>query len=134
MNLKVNFNKEREKIMSVKLNEKNEGRLLEVQLNGKIEKEDYEHFVPAVERLVKKYGKIRVLVVMHEFHGWTAGALWEDIKFDLKHFSDIERLALVGETKWEKGMAAFCKPFTTAKIRYFDHDKSSDAHTWLESA
>ena len=55
-----------------------------------------------------------MLVRLHDFHGWTAGALWEDIKFDLKHFAHIERLALVGDRKWEAGMAVFCKPFTTA--------------------
>ena len=42
---------------------------------------------------------------MKDFHGWDAGALWEDIKFDLKHFSDIERVAMVGEKKWQKGMS-----------------------------
>jgi hypothetical protein len=119
--------------MTVKLNEMNDGKLLEVQLSGKLTKEDYELLVPTVEKLVNKYGKIRVLLVMKDFHGWTAGAFWEDIKFDLKHFSDIERLAIVGETMWEQGMATFCKPFTTAKIRYFDQDKSNDASIWLES-
>lgn len=126
------FNKERETVMTVKLNEKNDGKLLEVQISGKLDKEDYAQFVPVVEKLVKKLGKIRMSLVMHDFHGWTAGALWEDIKFDAKHFSDIERLAIVGETQWEKGMAIFCKPFTTAKIRYFDHDKVNDACIWLE--
>jgi hypothetical protein len=29
---------------------------------------------------------------------------FEDIKFDLKHFADIERLALVGDRKWEAGI------------------------------
>ena len=70
---------------------------------------------------------------MHDFHGWTAGALWEDIKFDFKHFNDLEKLALVGETRWQEGMALFCKPFTTAKIRYFDHTKAAEAKAWLES-
>ena len=118
--------------MTVKLNEKNDGKLLEIQLSGKLNKQDYEHFGPTVERMVKEHGKIRMFVNMHDFHGWTAGALWEDIKLDVKHFSDIERIAMVGETKWEHDMAIFCKPFTTAKIRYFDHDKSNDAHAWLE--
>lgn len=57
--------------------------------------------------------------------------MWEDIKFDLKHFNHIERLALVGDRKWEAGMAAFCKPFTTAKIRYFDQGHFDDALTWI---
>jgi len=45
----------------------------------------------------------------------------KDIKFDIKHFADIERLAMVGDKKWQHGMATFCKPFTKATIRYFDH-------------
>jgi hypothetical protein len=118
--------------MAVELKELDDGKLLEVRLTGKLEKNDYAAFVPAVERLVKQHGKIRMLVTMHDFHGWTAGALWEDIKFDAKHFSDIARLALVGEKKWEKGMAVFCKPFTTAKLRYFDHTKEDEARLWLQ--
>jgi hypothetical protein len=84
-----------------------------------------------VERLVKEHGKIRLLVQMHDFHGWTAGALWEDIKFDAKHFKDAERLALVGEKKWQHAMAVFCKPFTAAEVRYFDHTMIEQARAWL---
>ena len=47
--------------------------------------------------------------------------------------NDIERLAITSENKWEKGMAAFCKPFTTAKVRYFDHICAAEARDWLVS-
>ena len=117
--------------MGIKLTEQNAGKLLEVHLTGKLAKEDYETFVPVVERLVKEHGKLRMLVEMHDFHGWTAGAAWEDTKFAAHHFHDIERLAIIGETKWEKGMAVFCKPFTMAKVRYFDHTKAAEAQAWL---
>jgi hypothetical protein len=116
--------------MSVELHEEAGGKLLVVGLTGKLTKGDYERFVPEVERLIRQYGKIRLLVRMHDFHGWTMGALWEDIKFDFKHFRDIERLALVGDRKWEAGMAAFCKPFTTATVRYFDESKADEAFAW----
>jgi hypothetical protein len=71
---------------------------------------------------------------MHDFHGWDAGALWEDAKFDLKHFADIERLAFVGEKKWEKGMAQFCRPFTKATIRYFDRSEEAGRRTGSNSS
>jgi hypothetical protein len=118
--------------MSVELTEVEQGKLLEVHVTGKLDKQTYEMFVPAAERQIEQHGKIRILFVMHEFHGWDAGALWEDIKFDLKHFNHIERLAIVGETKWEHGMAMFCKPFTTAKVRYFDHTDIDEAREWLQ--
>lgn len=119
--------------MPVTLHEEADGKILEVALSGKLTKEDYKHFVPEVERLVKQHGQLRILVRMHDFRGWELGALWEDIKFDLKHFRDIERLALVGERKWEAGMAVFCKPFTTATIRYFDQSKAEDASEWIHA-
>jgi SpoIIAA-like len=118
--------------MPILLTEKKEGKILEVRVSGRLLHEDYQQFVPEFERLTKLNGRIRVLFVMIDFHGWEGSALWDDLKFELKHFSDIERLAMVGEKKWEKGMSLFCKPFTTAKIRYFDRAAMADAEAWLE--
>ena len=86
--------------MAVELtvNTENGHRILVVRASGKLSQEDYDHFVPEVDRLIRE-GKIRLLFEMQDFHGWEAGALWEDIKFDVKHFGDIERLALVGDKK-----------------------------------
>jgi hypothetical protein len=120
--------------MATRLTEKNGGKVLEVAVSGKLTHGDYELFIPAFERLVKQHGKIRVLFEMTDFHGWEAAALWDDVKFDLKHFSDIERLAIVGNKRWEKGMSVFCRPFTTATIRYFDHAAIEDARNWVTSA
>jgi hypothetical protein len=117
--------------MAVDLAELADGKAVEVKISGKLHKDDYEKFVPFVERLIAAHGKLRLLVEMHDFHGWDVSALWQDMKFDLKHFKDIERLALVGETKWEKGMATFCKPFTTAKIQYFDVGQAAEARRWV---
>ncbi len=118
--------------MSFAITESAVGNIIEVEASGKLTKEAYEEFVPMTEQKIKDHGKIRVLFVMHDFHGWDAGAMWEDIKFDLKHFNHIERLAIVGESKWEKGMSVFCRPFTTAKIKYFDRADIDQAHTWIE--
>ena len=109
------------------------GKLMHVKVTGKLTKESYEVFAPVVDEQIQEHGKVRILFETHEFHGWSAGALWEDLKFDFKHWKDIERLAIVGESKWEAGMAVFCKPFTTAKIKYFDHSKLDEAKSWIES-
>lgn len=106
-------------------------KIVVVHASGKLTKEDYELFLPKVERLIKEEGKIRLLFEMRDFHGWDAGALWEDLKFDFKHFADIERLAMVGEKKWEEWMAKFCQPFTRADIQYFDHSQAEEARNWI---
>ncbi len=120
--------------MPLKFSEENGGKLIVVHISERLTKADYEHFVPEFERILQQHGKPRLLFDMTGLHGWDAGALWEDIKFDIKHFSDIERLAIVGEKKWHHGMATFCKPFTTATIRYFDHADATEARKWLDGA
>lgn len=117
--------------MAITLEYENEGKILVIHASGKLSKEDYEHFVPEVNHLIAQHGKISMLFEMHDFHGWEAGALWQDTKFAFQHFRDIERLAVIGEKRWQKGMTLFCKPFTTAEIRYFDHDHAADARHWL---
>ena len=74
---------------------------------------------------------IRMLIELQDFKGWTAGALWEDTKFGVRHFTDIERMAIVGDKKWEKTMAAFIKPFTAATVRYFDVADREQAESWI---
>lgn len=118
--------------MALEIDEQTEGKILIVRVSDKLEKEDYEQFLPKIEQLIKQHGKIRILFEMEDFSGWEAGALWEDIKFDAKHFNDIERIAMVGEKIWQKGMSKFCKPFTTAEIRYFDKGQSDEALIWLK--
>ena len=90
--------------------------------------------MPEFERLVRQHGKLRLLFDMAGFHGWEGVALWQDINFDMKYFGDIERLAMVGEAKWQHGMATYCKPFTKATIRYFDHSDAGEARKWLGEA
>ena len=117
--------------MPILFNEENGGKTFVIHLSGKVGKADYKPFVPEFERLLQKHGKLRVMFDMTDFHGWDAGALWEDIKFDIKHFADIERLAMIGDKTWHQGMATFCKPFTKATIRYFDHADAVEARKWL---
>jgi len=115
----------------ITLEEEDVGKIVTLTFKGKLSREDYELFVPQLEGLMKQDEKIRLLVELKDFKGWTAGALWEDIKFDVKHFNDIERLAVVGDSKWEKGLALFAKPFTTASVRYFEQNEMEQAKRWL---
>src|SRR2546428_13449146 len=116
--------------MAIQVNETDAGRTIEVRVSGKLVHEDYRHFVPEFERLAKQHGKLRVLFEMADFHGWDTAALWDDVKFDVGHFSDIERLAMVGDKRGEKGKAGFCQPFTTPQVRYFRRTALHSAHTW----
>ena len=103
------------------------------KLSGKLHDEDYKTFVPMLDNTISAQGKLRLLAWFHDFHGWDLHALWDDIKFSTTHCTKIERIAMVGEKKWEEWMAKVCKPFTMAKIKYFQASEIEAAWQWLES-
>jgi len=109
-------------------------KVLGFKLSGKLHDEDCKTFAPLVDDAVAKQGKVRLLAQFHDFHGWDMHALWDDIKFSTTHCTKIERIALVGDKTWEKWMAKVCKPFTMAKIRYFDAAQTEAAKEWLKEA
>ncbi len=118
--------------MPVTLTEEHGGKVLHLDVSGKLQKADYANIEPEFERRVGQYGKLWVLLNLHDFHGWERDAAWEDLKHGLAHFSAIERLAMVGEKKWQQSIATFCKPFTKADVRYFDHEDEAEARKWLQ--
>ena len=106
-------------------------KVLGFKTSGKLHDADYKRFVPLVDAAIAKDGKVRLLAQFHDFHGWDLHALWDDVKFSTTHCTEMERIALVGEKAWEKWMAAVCKPFTMAKIKYFDASDIDAAKAWL---
>ena len=107
-------------------------RILHGVITGKLEAEDYDLLVPEAERLINEHGKIRILAELVDFEGWSAGALWEECKLAYDHLKDIDRMAVVGDKSWEKGMTVFVKPFVGAKLKYFDASGRQAAIDWIQ--
>jgi hypothetical protein len=108
------------------------GKVIGLQVSGKVTHQDYEQFTPKMEELIKQHGKIRVLFSMHQVQGFELHAMWDDMKFDYKHCNDIERCAVVGEKKWEERLIKLAKPFYRSEIKYFDAAQIDKAWAWLK--
>jgi hypothetical protein len=118
----------------INLEETPVGKIVTLRFKEKLSKEDYDEFIPRIESIIDNSAKIRLLVELHDLKGWTAGSLWEDTKFAARHFNDIELMAIVGDKRWEKGVTVFIKPFTKAKVRYFEMDEVEKARQWVYGA
>ena len=107
-------------------------KMVGFKLRGRLHHDDYKQLVPKVESIMSAQGKVRVFVQFEDFHGWDLHAAWDDLQFGLRHYSDMERIAIVGDRKWEEWMTGLCKPFTKAKVEYFDRSEAAAAWKWLE--
>jgi hypothetical protein len=99
---------------------------------GKLTGTDYDAAVPEIENLLELHGKpLRMMIRLEEFRGWDLGALWDDLRFDVKHHDDFGRVAVVGDSKWQEWGAKLSNPFFGSEIRYFDWNDMDSARAWL---
>jgi len=103
-----------------------------IRLHGKLLHKDYQEFIPRLESLIAEHGKIRVYFEMTEFEGVELRAFWDELKFDIKNCTKVERCTVVGNRSWEKWATLMSKAiFIKADLRYFDVSESEDAWKWV---
>jgi hypothetical protein len=117
----------------IQILEQTEGKVIATKATEKLTEADYHKLLPLLNNTVAQYKKIRWYFEMEDFEGWELKAFWEDVKFDAKHANDFEKVAMVGEKKWEEWMTDLMKPFTSAEIKYFDELQKGEAMEWIKS-
>lgn len=104
---------------------------VELEVIGTLTSDDYAGTVPELEDLAAKRGRLRLLFRLTDFHGWSLLGLFTDIRFELGHQEQIERIAVVGDTRIEEWGTRLPKPFIKAEVRWFDFRHLDEARDWL---
>ncbi len=102
-----------------------------VRATGLLTDQDYKLFVPELEKIIREKGPVSVLIEFENFRGWEPKAMWADFRTGLEHGDDFEKIAIVGEKAWHHLFAVIAKPFTSAEVRYFDHNEIQRAWDWI---
>ena len=116
----------------IQLLEESEGNLVAFRISGNVNKNDYSVMLPVLEERIRQHGKVRVYAELMDVEAYSLRALYEDIKFDIKHASDFSKIALVGDSDWISWVATAARPFTTATIKYFDFRQREAAWAWID--
>jgi hypothetical protein len=75
---------------------------------------------------------LKLLIILQDFLGWKRGDDWADIEFFAKHGQQIERIAVVGDRKWETESLMFLAAgHRKGEVRYFAPDQETNARAWL---
>lgn len=108
------------------------GNLVATRASGKLVKEDYDKILPVLNKLEGKNPKIRWYFEMApDFEGWSLEAAVKDLKFDISHAKLLEKVAMVGDKKWEKLLTGLMNPFTSAEVKYFELSQKEEAQVWI---
>jgi hypothetical protein len=100
------------------------------ETSGKLQAEDYRDvLLPAVERAANA-GEVRIVIVIPKFEGFTAGALWEDLKMGVEKWGAWKRIALVTDIDWMVHMTSMFGWMTPGEVKRFPTAERDAAATW----
>ena len=118
----------------IRLNDHPAENLLSVYAEGTISQADYEQFKPALEAKTAHYPQVNLLVEIGHLDFVTLAALWEEIKVDVKHWTDFGRLAIVSDdSKLLTGIAALAGTLTPAEVQHFGPEQRAEAEQWAKA-
>jgi hypothetical protein len=100
---------------------------------GRVTADDYESvIVPDIEAAFALNRKVRILYhVGDAFEGFDAGALWDDAKLGLRHFSGWDRVALVTDVPWLRTLVKALGFVVPAQLRLFANTEFALAKAWI---
>ena len=99
----------------------NSGGVVTIRLSGKL---TYAEFVEGQKKLgeiIRQQGKMRGLVLLENYLGNEKAGDWGDISFQAEYDRYIEKMAIVGDRKWETEVLMFTgKGVRRVPIEYFE--------------
>ena len=118
-----------------KIKSRSQKNIIGILLSGRLTAELYQEIVPHLEKRIKEYGKIRLLVELNHWEGWDPLASIKDVAFIFKNSFKLERVAFVIKSKSDKQAILLDQPFRhwfRNHTRYFSGKEKEAAWKWVE--
>jgi hypothetical protein len=107
--------------------------ILSLKVTDKLTKEDLDNLVPHLKDHVNSADHPHLLMIMEGFEGYeSATTFWEDLKLDSEYIGYFDRIALVGDKKWQEWGTQLVNPLTEEELRFFSIDEKDEARKWIE--
>jgi hypothetical protein len=101
------------------------------EVSGKLAAEDYrDTLLPALQQAAAD-GEVRVLIVMPAFEGFSAGALWQDMKMGVEHWRAWKRIALVTDIEWMARGTEWFGWMSPGEVKQFPLAERDAAIAWV---
>ncbi len=112
--------------------EQHDDRLCVLRVSGELKKSELDVVQSEFLQKIAGAGTIKLLVLLENFTGWERGEGWSDTDFFFSHGNDFEKIAIVGDPRWETQVLAFTGAgLRKGPVKFFPETGESEARAWL---
>lgn len=107
-------------------------RVAGFRIEGEVTREEYRQITRQIEDALEEFGTpICLLIEVRDLESVDPGTFWDDLRFAVRHWHDIEALALVGETEKVGRLARVGGTISPTEVRQFEPDAVHEAWEWI---
>jgi hypothetical protein len=118
--------------MPCEIVEKEEG-IITIKISGVLKRAELARMERVAIEAMGPARKIKFLILTESFQGWDNKSNWEDVSFQSEYDEQIEKIAIVGEKRWQDLAEAFVgKGLRSMEIRYFTPSETAMARIWIK--
>ena len=110
---------------------KSEENLVCCKAIGKLTDEDFYNLTIRIERVLENHSSFSLYVNLEFFEGWEWHAAWDKNVYGKKFWGQIEKIAFVGNQKWEQMINKIAQNLKNGDKRYFSIAHQSMAIEWI---
>jgi hypothetical protein len=111
--------------------ERSSGNALGYAVSGDVTKADFATVTPAMAAAMQEHGSVCLLLDVTDAGVEKLSAMSSQVDFVQQFQGKIDKMAVVGDQKWQKAAAALCDKFGASDSKFFETD--DDAWTWIGS-
>jgi hypothetical protein len=109
-----------------------DGNLITAVFSGKLLHAELSAIQKEAGEIIRGLGKARILVISEQFDGWEKEGDWGDVSFQCENDPFIDKIAIVGDKKWEGLAVIFAgKGVRRPAIEFFPTEELAKARLWL---
>ena len=104
-----------------------------LRIFGALRKEEMDAVQAAGIKGMGPHENAKVLIMVEDdFCGWVGIEVWNDMTFFVQYGDRIEKIAIVGNPKWETRMLMFTGAgLRRAPVKFFTQERLAEAQAWL---
>lgn len=110
-----------------------ENKTVELTVDGKVTKEDFERVSGLLHKFIEEHGTARLIEIIKAFKGFDPSVVLDGIKFDMQHLRFISHCAVVSDIGWISPISKAAGAFMSTKLRTFTLNDLNKAREWLNN-
>ncbi|GLO62263.1 hypothetical protein MACH09_27710 [Vibrio sp. MACH09] len=112
-----------------------EGATIGLEISGKIDSQQENQWIEKLDNLIQEQGAINVLIVLNGKFSMDANVVYKDLKWTFSNLKNINKLAIVSDSKLIGLLVAADSPFgklVGIDEKHFEISKLNDAWRWIK--